>query len=421
MLPTATDNGGRLAAIAPTGLAALARRLGHEPADILAQAFARPHAPETPGLPTLPAQKPNELDLSALPALKSFVLIAVDGLGHANLGARIGHAPALGRMPRKRIETVAPSTTGAALTTLVTGQLPGSHGLIGYRIRHPELGLRTTLSEWEGIDEVRDWQRAEPLFHLATRIGARAYSIGRPAHRHSGLTHANLSGAEYLEGQRIEERFAEAARVVRSGESSFVYLYVDELDRAAHAYGWQSEQWVRRLEQFDAALDGFLRSLPADVGVALTADHGIVDVADFEQVMLDATPELLAGVAEVGGEPRMRSLYLEPGVDATVVARGWAEQEGNRAWVGTREDFIEAGYFGQVNPDVAKRLGDVIIAARRRVAYYLSSDDPAALEMIGQHGSLTEEERGVPLALAGALAGTPFVSLVARAAATYVR
>lgn len=421
MLSTATDNGGRLAAIAPTGLAALARGLGHDPAEILARAFARPGDPETPGqlgsMPD-PATAPN---LDELPALRSFVLIAVDGLGHANLGARIGHAPAIARMPRKRIETVAPSTTGAALTTLLTGQLPGSHGLIGYRIRHPEFGLRTTLSEWEGIDRVRDWQRAEPLFHLASQMGARAYTIGRPAHRHSGLTHANLSGAEYLEGQRIEDRFAEAARVVRNGESSYVYLYVDELDRAAHTYGWQSEQWVRRLEQFDAALDGFLRTLPSDVGVALTADHGIIDVADYEQVLLDATPELLEGVAEVGGEPRMRSLYLEPGADAAAIAQGWVEREGNRAWVGTREEFIEAGYFGEVAPAVADRLGDVIIAARKRVAYYLSTDDPAALEMIGQHGSLSEEERGVPLALAGALAGTPFVSLVTRAAAAYVR
>lgn len=412
MLPTATDNGGRLAAIAPTGLAALAKGLGEDPAAILSEAFSLPDTP-TP-------------DLGELAALKSFVLIAVDGLGHANLGARIGHAPSLARMPRKRIETVAPSTTGAALTTLMTGRLPGSHGLIGYRIRHPKLGLRTTLSEWDGIDDVREWQRETPLFHLATKLGAGAYAIGRPAHRNSGLTRANLSGAQYLEGQRIEDRFAEAARVLRQGEPSYIYLYVDELDRAAHTYGWQSEQWVRRLEQFDAALDGFLRRLPAGVGVALTADHGIVDVADYEQVLMDADPALLTRVAQIGGEPRMRSLYLDPGADAAeaaAVASAWAEREGEgeRAWVGTREEFIASGCFGQVAPGVAARLGDVIIAARKRVAYYSQQDDPGAREMIGQHGSFSEEERGVPLALAGTLAGTPFVSLVTKTAAALVR
>lgn len=411
MLSTATDNGGRLAAIAPTGLAALARGLGHDPAATLAEAFARDDTP-TPNV---------SLDLNDLPSLKSFVLIAVDGLGHANLGARIGHAPTLGRMPRKRIETVAPSTTGAALTTLVTGQLPGSHGLIGYRIKHPRLGLRTTLSEWQGIENVRDWQRATPLFHLAAKLGAATYSIGRPAHRHSGLTHANLSGASYLEGQRIEDRFAEAARVLRGGEPSYIYLYVDELDRAAHTYGWQSEQWVRRLEQFDAALDGFLRTLPAGVGVALTADHGIVDVAAHEQVLMDADPDLLSQVIDIGGEPRMRSLYLAPGEDAAQIAAAWAAREGDRAWVGTREEFVASGCFGEVAPGVAERLGDVMIAARKRVAYYSSYDEQGARDMIGQHGSFSEDERGVPLALGGALAGTPFVSLVTKAAAALVR
>lgn len=421
MLSTATDNGGRLAAIAPMGLAALARGLGHDPAATLACAFTSPGARNTPEAST---RAENAPDLAELPAIRSFVLIAVDGLGHANLGARIGHAPALARMPRKRIETVAPSTTGAALTTLVTGQLPGSHGLVGYRIRHPQLGLRTTLSEWEGIDPVRAWQRAEPLFQLATELGARAYAIGRPAHRESGLTRANLTGAEYLEGQRIADRFAQASRALRTGEPSYIYLYVDELDRAAHKYGWQSDEWVRRLEQFDAALDDFLRTLPDGVGVALTADHGIVDVARHEQVLLDADPALLDGVAAVGGEPRMRSLYLERGAepeDAARLAARWAEREGARAIVGTRAEFVATGCFGDMADGVTERLGDVMIAARKRVAYYLGSDDPAAREMIGQHGSLSEEERGVPLALAGALTGSPFVSLVTRAAAAYVR
>ncbi|WP_193787066.1 alkaline phosphatase family protein, partial [Leucobacter japonicus] len=120
------DNGARLAAILPSGLATVARGLD--------------------------ADLPEELAFAAssgiaerLPAARSFVMVVVDGLGHANLTAVKGHAPTLARLQRRRIETVAPSTTGAALTTLTTGALPGEHGLIGYRIRHPRLGLVTTL------------------------------------------------------------------------------------------------------------------------------------------------------------------------------------------------------------------------------------------------------------------------------------
>ncbi len=385
MLPTTADNGARLAAILPSGLAAVARGLA---------------APLPPQL--------HYADSEQLPALRSFVMIVVDGLGSANLSARAGHAPALARLPRKRIETVAPSTTGAALTTLLTGRLPGDHGLIGYRIRHPELGLVTTLRDWDGIEERSSWQHATPLLTHAASIGARAVAIGRPAHASGGLTEAILTGAEYLGGQRIEDRFAIASRVLREHAPAIVYLYIDELDKAGHEYGWQSEQWGRRLEQFDASLEGFLRSIPGQVGVALTADHGMVDIAPHQQVMLEADPDLLEGVAAIGGEPRFRSLYLHEGVDADALAAAWQRAEGNRAWVGTRAEAIAAGSFGPVRSDVAPRLGDVLIAARKQVAYFTSTEDARVLSMVGQHGSFTDEERGVPLALGGALAGSSF-------------
>ncbi|MBL3687014.1 alkaline phosphatase family protein [Leucobacter zeae] len=403
MLPTATDNGARLAAILPTGLAAVARGAGADPAEVLGRAL---------GAGTLD-DRVRLAASGALPAIRSFVLVVVDGLGHANLAERKGHAPALAKLQRRRIETVAPSTTGAALTTLTTGRLPGEHGLIGYRIRHPELGLLTTLRDWEGIADRAAWQRAAPLFGLAESIGARSIAIGRPAHASGGLTEAILSGAEYHPGQRIDDRFAIASSLLRTGEPAIVYLYIDELDKAAHEHGWQSDAWVRRLEQLDAALDGFLRTLPGGVGVALTADHGIIDVAAHQQVMLDSEPDRFADVAAVGGEPRMRSLYLRDGVDAAETARAWAGIEGDRAWVATREAAVASGWFGTVAPEVAERLGDVIIAARKRVAYYCGDDDPRALAMVGQHGSLSEEERGVPLVLAGALAGTGFAAAAA--------
>ncbi|MEJ6490482.1 alkaline phosphatase family protein [Leucobacter sp. USCH14] len=393
MLPTTADNGARLAAILPSGIAAVARGTSTELPEALRYADTEP-----------------------LPALRSFVMIVVDGLGSANLSARAGHAPSLARLPRKRIDTVAPSTTGAALTTLLTGRLPGEHGLIGYRIRHPELGLVTTLRDWDGIEDRRSWQRAAPLFTHATSIGARAVAIGRPAHAVGGLTEAILTGAEYLGGQRIDDRFAIASRVVREPTPAIVYLYIDELDKAGHEHGWQSEQWVRRLEQFDAALDGFLRSLPGNVGVAITADHGMVDVAPHQQIMLEDRAELLEDVELIGGEPRLRSLYLRGGANAVSVAEAWQEAEGSRAWVGTRDAAIAGGIFGAVRAEVVERLGDVLIAARKQVAYYTSAEDSRVLAMVGQHGSLTDEERGVPLALGGTLAGSSFAAAVQAAA-----
>lgn len=404
MLPTTTDNGARLAAILPTGIAAVAHGLGNDP-NLSLNAMMGPVLVDR----DTPA---DLLSLNNLPAIRSLVVVVVDGLGYANLKARSGHAPTLSRLPQRRIETVVPSTTGAALTTFTTGRLPGSHGLVGYKIKHPKLGLISTLKDWQGIEDPRSWQRATPLFSAVGELGARAVAIGRPSHSEGGLTEAILSGAEYHSGQRIEDRFAIASKLLRGPDPLVAYLYVDELDKVAHERGWQGEFWVHRLEQLDAALDGFLRSLPGNVGVVITADHGIIDVAPEQQVLLDSDPELLAGVAEIGGEPRFRSLYLHEGADPERVARRIEATEHGRAWVATREEAIAAGVFGPIDHLVGERLGDVIVAARKQVAYYCRSDDPRARSMIGQHGSLSEGERGVPLILAGALIGTGFAASV---------
>lgn len=377
MLPTPTDYGARLAEVFPTALASVVA--GH-----------RADGDDAP--------------ISALGAsVKSFVVIVVDGLGWDNLEAMRGHARVTARLDRIRLETVRPSTTGAALTTLATGTLPGVHGLVGYRIRHPQLGLVNTLKEWDGISEPRTWQRSATVFERAAGQGVRAVAIGRPAHARGGLTEAVLRGAEYLPGQRIEDRFARALEVLRSGEPAFVYLYVDELDRAGHAAGWRSSDWTDRLEQFDAALDGFLREMPATTGVCLTADHGMVDIGRDHHVELAAADPVLEGVREIGGEPRLRYLYLDDPADADRSARRLRDREGERAWVLTRADAIDRGLFGpDVSPVVRARIGDVLLAAKDDIAYYTPTDSPESRGMIGQHGSFTPAEVGVPLCIAGA-------------------
>jgi hypothetical protein len=97
----------------------------------------------------------------------------------------------------------------------------------------------------------------------------------------------------------------------------------------------------------------------------------------------------------------MVHLYLEPdagpGTRDNLVA-AWLERFGSKAWVLTREQAVEAGWFGEVRPEAAGRIGDVLVAARETIAFYdLRRVRPPAIEMVGQHGSITKAEREVPL------------------------
>jgi hypothetical protein len=58
-----------------------------------------------------------------------------------------------------------------------------------------------------------------------------------------------------------------------------------------------------------------------------------------------------------------------------------------------------------MDPAVAPRIGDILVAARSGVAYYDDRlADKGPQRMVGQHGSLTDEERAIPLIPLGAFA-----------------
>jgi hypothetical protein len=75
----------------------------------------------------------------------------------------------------------------------------------------------------------------------------------------------------------------------------------------------------------------------------------------------------------------------------------WRSVEGSRSWVIDRRQAVESGWFGATVDDaVVPRIGDVIIAARKAIAYY-DSRAKRGHHMIGQHGSWSLEESSVPL------------------------
>lgn len=353
------------------------------------------------------AGTPNPLDL---PRANSAVVVLVDGLGAANLRGRAGHARFLaGRMGKRDvIRTVFPSTTAAAIASFATGLMPGVHGLMGYRV--PDRANDRVVNQLSGWDErmvPEQWQRHPTVFDQAVERGVRALAIGGTRYSASGFTRAVLRGAEYRSGAKVPDRFAEALRVVQEGPA-LVYVYVSELDQIAHAHGWESDRWISALEALDAEIAGFEQRMPRGTGLIVTADHGVVDVPAHRHVFVDASPELVDGVRHVAGEPRCLGLVLEPDLDAagraSLLAR-WREAEGARAWVLSAEEAIAAGLYGEVEAENRDRIADVLVAARAGVAYYDRREpDRRGEDMVGQHGSLTDEETRIPLIRAGAFA-----------------
>jgi hypothetical protein len=183
-----------------------------------------------------------------------------------------------------------------------------------------------------------------------------------------------------------------------------VYLYAPDLDAIGHKRGWESDEWVAALERVDAAARTLATSIDRGTGVVVTSDHGMIDVPRHRHILLEEGGDLLEGVRLIGGEPRLLQLYTEP-EEADAVLTRWRDAEASRSWVFSRAELEASGLIGAVDPEVAGRIGDVIVAARAGIAYYDDRlADKAPQKMIGQHGSLTDEERIVPLIRLGAFA-----------------
>lgn len=104
----------------------------------------------------------------------------------------------------------------------------------------------------------------------------------------------------------------------------------------------------------------------------------------------------------------MLHLYLEPDESPIAQAERWRALSGDSAYVITRQEAIDARVFGPVvTGDAASRIGDLIVMARGNRAFYDgTAEDQKSRRMIGQHGSITPEERTVPYLRMGAFERT---------------
>ncbi|WP_181064247.1 alkaline phosphatase family protein [Pseudoclavibacter sp. AY1F1] len=369
------------------------------------------------GRPTLSDVLPNSLTslrgetgALGLPEARSVVVMLVDGLGASMLRSRTGHARHLTADWRKKDTAFSfPSTTVAGITSLTTATRAGEHGLMGYSLFDRDAGIiRNQLSGWgDGMDPAT-WQLQRTVFEELRDGGSEVQSIvvGMPQYRDSGLTHASLRGAIYLEGATMRERVDVTLAALDEYPRALIYLYNAELDQAGHAHGWESDAWLARLEELDAAFDSLNRGVDAGTGILVTADHGMIDIPRHRQIDVDDDDPLFDGVVAMAGEPRLRHLYLEAdaGDQAAEELRDrWLESQGARASVLTRAEAVSNGWYGpNVALAAAERIGDVIVAATKGVTYYASSMQSGARLVVGQHGSITPEETIVPLIRAGA-------------------
>jgi hypothetical protein len=341
---------------------------------------------------------PGEDNALGLPPARRACLLVVDGLGWDLLRAQRGAAPFLAGLAETGCWLTAgfPSTTATSLGSLGTGRPPGQHGLLGYQVRVPATGQLLNALRWDKAVDPFAWQPGSTIFERAAAAGVGAFRVAAGAFRQTGLSSAAMRGADYYPADTLGALVASSATALASAARAFVMVYTGDLDATGHVWGCTSAAWRFQLAHVDRLAEQLASVLPAGTAFHITADHGMTDVPPGDRIDADLIPELRHGVALLGGEPRARHVYAAPGAAADVLA-AWQATLGDRAWTVSREEAIEAGWFGPVEPAVADRIGDVVAAARGPSAVVATTAEPRESRLVGMHGSLTPADQRVPL------------------------
>lgn len=322
------------------------------------------------------------------------VLLVVDGLGWTQMAERSALTPTLAGLEGGPIATVAPSTTATALTSITTGLPPGEHGVVGYRMAVDGEVLNVLRWNTAAGDARRSIPPSKVQVHPCFG-GQRPPVVTRTEFATSGFTAAHLDGTRFTGYRTLGTLVAELVRLARSGEP-LIYAYYEGLDKVSHEYGLGAayDEELRWIDHLVAAL---LEALPAGTVLLVTADHGQVEVGDR---VIELPNDVLTHVAMQSGEGRFRWLHARSGRGPALLDAA-TELLAGHAWIRSKDEAIEQGWFGPVVTDAAAgRLGDVLLAAKDDVAFH-DTNDTGPYELVGRHGSLTEDEMLVPL-----LAGT---------------
>lgn len=342
-------------------------------------------------------------DAFRLPQSARYVVVLIDGLGWNLLRRAAREAPFLASLlgSAQPITSAVPSTTVTSLASLGTGLPPGQHGLVGYTSRVPATGEILNALTWESDPSPTAYQSKSTFFERASETGIAVTSVALARFRGTGLTVAALRGASFVpfsEDSAEDLRIALIAEAALRGDRSVVYAYERELDHCGHVYGCNSGTWLDQVARIDAMCERLRAALPPQVTMIITADHGMIDIPPDQRIVAEDDPALMVGVSALAGEGRFRQLYVdhEP---PQLVAERWRARLGEVAWVRTRDEAIEEGWFAATDDGLRDRWGHVLIALRGDWAI-MTRAFPREFTLIGMHGSLTPAEMLVPLIVA---------------------
>ncbi len=355
----------------------------------------------------------EQLDAINLKMKKNIILFILDGFGMNLLTKFASSTTFLNKNFISPITSVFPSTTSAAITSLITGKTPWEHGAIGWTLYFKEFAKNIDyLPNWDSI--TYKTQNAKK-YNIIDYVGAdnifNKISDTNPDVQQFYLTHKELSQspnvirnsgtAEVLPYPDSKHLYNTLNKLVlkKSYGRKLIYVYSSSPDKIEHHHGVYADEVVKFIQETDSALKVLSAQLAGtDTTILVTADHGLIDVDKYFYVNEDK--KLFDSmIMPTFPEPRFISFFIKKH-KMKQFEKAFQKYE-DKFLLFDREEFLKHKFLGKgkMHPKIDDFIGDYLAIAISDAAMksIYMQNGKWKKEFYAHHAGLTEDEMLVPL------------------------
>lgn len=328
---------------------------------------------------------------------KKLSVVLIDGFGY-----KAGIKAGILTPEDPYITSVFPSITTTALVTLMSGQMPGEHCILGGTTYVKKLGVIIDNFSYtpvysKGKDSIKDiipmkeLYQVENIVERAEKDGKKCAIISPDFIKNSELTTiTNSPYGTHFHYYNIWDAIYYYRKALE-GDYDFVYMYIPFADKLSHIYGPYSEVNLDALRQIVNLVKNVAADHKEKFRVVITADHGHVEAG--EPVDMGSNSDLKAAF-EIPPFGSTRSVFLS----------------GNSGLLDIlNRDFPRLLIFDSSRQNFKKLLGsydghkiasfDYIGVPSDASSYFYpgTNDEGNTKYFKGRHGGLCPDEMMIPL------------------------
>lgn len=337
---------------------------------------------------------------------KHILFILSDGMG-INLIDKLDEGSVLKKNKVMDLQTVNPSTTGCAIPSVLTGEYPAKHGMLGwfsynreknieyFPVLFAERNSEKSLKEF-GIVPEEIYKTPSALNTLNRKAFAMfpEYMVDSPFSSFAAETRIPYMGIA-----NAFEKYAD--EILKNDSETYTYMYLPDVDSNEHKCGVYCEEVANSLKEIETGLNELLQKVAdknEELEIIITADHGQIDVSTQGNAM--------------DFEKYKKYFYALPGIDAGT-ATYYVKEESREAFeiefqkdyddkmfLFKTEELIENNVFGNepLSDYMKSNLGEYVSFCKKG-GYFINSvqEDEVLNNLKGTHSGFSLDEVMIPL------------------------